>query len=149
MSLRRAVALVLLSAYVLFILDLAWLQFPSHYPPPNAVPLRSIIGDWRTGGREWVVNFLGNIVAFIPIGTIPPLAWPRRARAWHATVFSLCLSAIIESVQYWSGRRVADVDDLLLNTAGGVLGYCVLRLSPWFRSGLVDAERQRPTASAS
>ena len=28
-----------------------------------------------------------------------------------------------------TGRRVADVDDLILNTAGGVLGYCILRLS--------------------
>ena len=31
MSLRRGVVLLLLSVYVLFILDLAWLQFPSHF----------------------------------------------------------------------------------------------------------------------
>ena len=144
MSLRRAVVLLVLSVYVLFILDLAWLQFPSHYPPPNVVPLRSIIGDWRNGGREWVVNFLGNIVAFIPIGMIPPLARPRRPSAWQAAWFSLSLSAMIEAVQYGSGRRVADVDDLILNTLGGVLGYCLLRLSYWCRSGSSDDESGRP-----
>ncbi len=36
---------------------------------------------------------------------------------------------MIEVVQYTSGRRVADVDDLILNTLGGLLGYGVLALS--------------------
>ena len=143
MSLRRALALLLLSLYVLFILDLTWLQFPSLSPRPNFVPLHSIIGDWRVGGREFVVNFLGNIAAFIPIGMIPSFARPRRARAWHAALFSLSLSTIIEVVQYGTGRRVADVDDLLLNTAGGLLGHCILRLSSR-RSLPIVAENERP-----
>jgi glycopeptide antibiotics resistance protein len=31
-------------------------------------------------------------------------------------------------LQYFTGRRVADVDDLILNTAGGVLGYRILSM---------------------
>ncbi len=100
MSIRRALVLVLLSAYVLFLLDLALLRFPSRDPVPNVVPLRSIIGDWRSGGFPFVVNFLGNIAAFVPIGMIPPLAWPRRAGAGKSALFSLAFSAMIESVQY-------------------------------------------------
>ena len=42
-------------------------------------------------------------------------------------LFCLCLSAMIEVGQYVSGRRVADVDDLILNTLGGLLGYLTLR----------------------
>jgi glycopeptide antibiotics resistance protein len=129
MSVCRAVVLLLLSVYVLFILDLALLQFPARHPEPNVVPLRSIVGDWTSGGRGLIVNFVGNIVAFMPIGLIPPLALPRRARTWHSAVFCLSLSAMIETLQYFTGRRVADVDDLILNTAGGVLGYCILSLS--------------------
>jgi glycopeptide antibiotics resistance protein len=45
-------------------------------------------------------------------------------------------------VQYWSGRRVADVDDLILNTIGGVLGYCALRLAMRSRPGSAEAEKQ-------
>lgn len=145
MSVRRAAVLVLW-IYVLFILDLAWLQFPSLHPPVNFTPLHSMIDDWRTGGRALLVNFVGNIVAFIPIGMIPPLARPRRARAGHAAAFCLSLSALIEVVQYMTGRRVADVDDLILNTLGGVLGYGILRFASSRRVGeMPDSEtKNRP-----
>lgn len=129
MSVRRPAILIVLSLYVLLILDLAWFQFPSGSPTANMVPLRSMIDDWRTGGRALIVNFVGNIVAFIPIGIIPAVAWPGRARPRHVALFCLSLSAVIEAVQYASGRRVADVDDLILNTAGGLLGYLLLRSS--------------------
>src|SRR5262245_10662828 len=124
MTSRRTVVLLLLAVYVLFLFDLALLRFPSRNPTPNFVPLHSMVGDWSSGGREFVVNFLGNIVAFMPIGLIPPLARPRRTTAWQVALFSLSLSAMIEVGQYCSGRRVADVDDLILNTLGGLLGYC-------------------------
>jgi glycopeptide antibiotics resistance protein len=141
MSLRRAAILVPLSTYVMFLLDLALLRFPSRHPTHNVVPLHSMIGDWRSGGFPFVVNFLGNIVAFMPIGMIPTLARPRWAGAWQAALFSLAFSAMIEAVQYTSGRRVADVDDLILNTLGGLLGYSMLSLSLRLRrrtSGLDD-----------
>lgn len=120
--------LLLLGVYVLFLLDLALLQFPSRNPAPNFVPMRSIVGDWMSGGRGFVVNFLGNIVAFLPIGMIPRLARTRWSSIWHAAAFSLSFSAMIEVVQFITGRRVADVDDLILNTLGGVLGYWALSL---------------------
>ena len=38
-------------------------------------------------------------------------------------LFGLSLSLAIEGGQYLSGRRVTDVDDLILNTLGTLLGY--------------------------
>jgi glycopeptide antibiotics resistance protein len=128
MKIRRGAALLpIISLYVLFLFDLALLQFPSKDPPVNFIPMHSIVADWTAGGRGFVVNFVGNIVAFMPIGLMPFLARPRRTRAWHVALFCLCLSAMIEVGQYISGRRVADVDDLILNTLGGLVGYWTLR----------------------
>lgn len=122
-SVLRALGVGLLFAYLLFLLNLTWLQFPSQGSGYNAVPFRSMIADWRGGGREWFVNFLGNIVAFLPIGLLPVAIRPRSARLRDAVLFCLALSCLIEAVQYAIGRRFADVDDILLNTFGGLLGY--------------------------
>jgi hypothetical protein len=127
MTYRRAWALLPLSAYVLFLLDITLLEFPANRPRANFVPMRSMIADWTGGGRGLLVNFLGNLVAFMPVGTIPSLAMARRARAWHAALLCLGLSTAIEVGQYASGRRVADVDDVVLNTLGGLLGYLALQ----------------------
>ena len=95
------------------------------------MPFRSIAYDLRKGGRDLQVNFLGNIVAFMPLGILIPLNRLRPTTAWHVATWSALLSAGIEVVQYVSGRRVADVDDVLLNTCGGLIGYAFYR--GWLR----------------
>ncbi len=135
--------LSLLSMYVLLLLDLALLEFPSRHPVPNPIPLRSIIADWTVGGRGFVVNFLGNIVAFMPIGMIPSLARPRRAGVRSAALLSLSSSVLIEAVQFTTGRRVADVDDIILNTAGGLLGHYALSLLSSRRMASLPGESEQ------
>lgn len=125
---RRAAVLVLLAGYVVFLLDLALLLFPTSRPEHNAIPFRSVIHDWQSGGSPFVWNFVGNLVAFLPFGMIPSALRWRRTGVGQAAAFSLACSALIESIQYFSGRRVADVDDLILNTVGGILGYGLLTL---------------------
>ena len=122
MSCRRILAFVL-TVYVVFLLDIALFQFPGAHPEANLVPFRSIIRDWRFGGWPFVINFVGNIVAFVPMGLMPPFIFERRVRLGHALAFSLGLSLVIEAGQLYSGRRTPDVDDLILNSLGGCLGY--------------------------
>ncbi|MGP0070250.1 MAG: VanZ family protein [Isosphaeraceae bacterium] len=128
MKTRRSLSmLIFLGIYTLFLFDLALLQFPSKNPTYNLIPLHTIIADCTTGGRGFAVNFVGNIVAFMPIGLMPAFVRPRSARAWHVALFCLSLSLMIELGQYLSGRRTTDVDDLILNTLGGLVGYWMLR----------------------
>jgi glycopeptide antibiotics resistance protein len=124
---RRFLLAALLAAYLVFLFDLAWLRFLATNPKPNWIPFHSMIGDWRNGGRAFVVNFLGNIVAFLPMGLLPPHIVRRRTTIWQIALFSLAISLAIETGQFFSGRRVPDVDDLILNTVGGVLGYGLSR----------------------
>jgi glycopeptide antibiotics resistance protein len=62
------------------------------------------------------------------MGLLPPFIFERRVRLWHAVIFSLGLSLFIEGGQLLSGRRVPDVDDLILNVLGGCVGYWLSRL---------------------
>jgi glycopeptide antibiotics resistance protein len=120
---RRIILAIVLGVYIIFLLDIALFHFQASHPRANWVPFRSIIHDWRNGGWGFVVNFVGNLVAFLPMGLLPPLIRPRRTTLWQVALFSLSISFAIEAGQYISGRRVPDVDDLILNTLGGVLGY--------------------------
>ena len=123
---RKSTAVVLLGGYGLFFLGITLLILPSDHPRPNLVPFRTMRHDWQAGGKHFVVNFLGNIFAFIPFGVLFPLSRSVPTRLSQAAVACLAFSTIVEALQFLSGRRVADVDDVLLNTLGGVLGFLLL-----------------------
>lgn len=89
----------------------------------NLVPFRSIRSYFRHSlpCDYFMVNFLGNIVMFMPWGFGLTLLWKRRQRALSVVLCSLALTLFIETVQLFIGRSV-DVDDVILNFAGSCLG---------------------------
>ena len=66
-----------------------------------------------------LLNVLGNVVMFVPIGFLALLA--TRLRFGAVVAGCLALSASVEIAQLTLGRSL-DVDDVLLNTLGGVAG---------------------------
>lgn len=73
-------------------------------------------------GDHWsVYNLLGNVVMFIPFGFFPALLW-RKYTWWRALLTGLAVTIFIECCQLCVGRAF-DVDDLMLNTIGAMLGY--------------------------
>jgi glycopeptide antibiotics resistance protein len=125
---RRA-ASVLLACYLALLLTLTLVLFraPEVGVEPNLAPFRSIARDWHAGGRNFLVNIVGNVVAFLPLGFLLPLVLRRPTRAWQVALMAAALSATIEALQFASGRRTADVDDVLLNVMGGLAGYVAWR----------------------
>lgn len=77
----------------------------------------------KVGYRYVIVNIAGNIVAFMPFGFLLPMITERRVHTGHALVDTFLLSLCAETVQLLSRTGAFDVDDLILNTVGGVLGY--------------------------
>lgn len=89
----------------------------------NVVPFRSIIFDIQRGGLLLLLNVIGNIIAFMPVGLLVPQLSARR-RGWLTVALSaLVLSGSIEVLQGTLTRRVSDIDDVLLNVFGALLGY--------------------------
>lgn len=75
------------------------------------------------GYRYVIVNILGNIAAFMPFGFLLPFVSERRIHVGKAAVATFLLSLSAEVLQLLSRTGAFDVDDLILNTIGGVLGY--------------------------
>lgn len=120
---RRLFAAKLMIAYLMIIFGLTLGGMYQTKAPRNFVPFKTMEHDLNKGGREFVVNFLGNVVVFLPMGWMLPTLLGPRCSAMRVAGLSLAVSLVIEVCQGISGRRVADVDDLILNTLGGVLGY--------------------------
>ncbi|SHH68313.1 VanZ like family protein [Anaerosphaera aminiphila DSM 21120] len=68
------------------------------------------------------LNIAGNIILFIPLGAILPTIYKGCRKFYKTTLFCICFSLFIEFVQFFIGRSV-DIDDLILNTIGGIVGY--------------------------
>ncbi|WP_338749170.1 VanZ family protein [Bacillus sp. FJAT-52991] len=93
----------------------------------NLIPFK-IFADFKTvlQSDNWlwgVSNILGNVVVFIPLGLLLPTLFEKmRNRYVLVIITSISVSVLFETLQYVLALGSADIDDVLLNTAGGGLG---------------------------
>lgn len=72
-------------------------------------------------------NLAGNILIFVPYGFFISMA--SRSRGFFKTLFfSMGLSLCVEIAQLFTRVGSFDVDDILLNTIGGVIGYIIFSI---------------------
>lgn len=74
------------------------------------------------------INLVGNVVAFIPFGAL--IRWVRNCKTgfFIAVLYTFLFSLAIELIQFFTKVGVFDVDDLILNTCGGAIGYICYRI---------------------
>ena len=72
-------------------------------------------------------NLFGNILIFVPYGFFISVAAARRG-FFKTLFFSFGLSLCVEIVQLFTRVGSFDVDDILLNTIGGALGYILFAI---------------------
>ena len=91
----------------------------------NLTPFSTIrlFSSARVSSEYSYKNIGGNIIGFIPLGILFPLAFPFLKNRIRLTGFIFAISLLFETFQLITGIGVFDVDDLLLNTLGGIAGY--------------------------
>lgn len=93
----------------------------------NLIPLRTISNYWLHHNRYnfdiWFNNTIGNVLAWIPLGILLPLLFRRCRKPTAVLVISASLALFIEVVQLVTQSGIADIDSILLRTAGAMLGY--------------------------
>lgn len=73
----------------------------------------------------WLINILGNIAMFIPVGLAWPLCFPELDTIRKTVIAGAGLPLLIEITQLPFYSRCSDVDDLILNTAGIFIGALI------------------------
>lgn len=76
----------------------------------------------------WFKNLFGNIVLFMPIGLFLPLLNKKYSRGLVLTAASIMLITIVEMTQMLTRVGSFDIDDIILNTFGALLGLLSMKL---------------------
>lgn len=88
---------------------------------------RSGVADlvlWNTWGTTLQMHayFIENIVLFVPFGVLFPLVFKKWLR-WFTIPIGFLISVGIEYTQLMTGRGYCQIDDVVTNTAGAVIGF--------------------------
>lgn len=73
-------------------------------------------------------NLAGNVIGFLPFGAILPVLNRFVRSFWKVLLLSFEFSALIEVTQLITKVGSFDVDDIILNTVGGTLGYVIFAI---------------------
>ncbi|KHD84170.1 VanZ family protein [Heyndrickxia ginsengihumi] len=76
--------------------------------------------------QNWFANLFGNILAFMPLGFIIPLLFQRMKNGFKLFLLTFFISFTVELIQLLGHIGGFDVDDITLNTIGGIFGYWML-----------------------
>ena len=100
----------------------------------NVVPLRTILELARPEHATQAIRQLaGNVVPFVPFGLLLPILWVRFRRIGQLLFAAALASLAIEILQLTlrlAGviSRSIDIDDVILNTLGALVGWAVWRV---------------------
>jgi len=105
--------------------------------PANLVPFKTILPYLlgEMGLLIGAINLLGNIVLLIPVGFLVPFV--IRNMTWKKTLaVAVAAGFVIEGMQVVLHLGIFDIDDVILNAIGVMIGYWVFAiLTNWVRSG--------------
>ena len=143
---------ILALGYLVLVLGVTLLPiFGVHPDEPITVqltPLESLRNGFAERPMPTLLFLIGNIAMFIPFGVLIP-ALRRHASALLVAATALLLSTAIEVTQLGMSLllgyryRVAEVDDVILNVAGALVGYVGFRV--WVSARRVEGNGSKRT----
>lgn len=93
----------------------------------NLIPFKTIKNYIKyrahVNTKTLIINIIGNVVAFMPMGFFIPILFRNKRNLVEVLFFSSLISLVVEFIQYRFVVGSFDVDDIILNTLGGVIGY--------------------------
>jgi len=102
----------------------------------NLVPFHTIGNYWKVVTRweftplfyHCVINLGGNLLLFIPIGYFLPRLWPFLRNFFSFLLTCTLAITLVELLQLVTLLGSLDIDDLILNLLGMILGYLIFMI---------------------
>ena len=135
---KKIALIIMFALYITIVLDVVGISYAQNLywnPIFNFVPFSDAFKEGLT--FRVIFQFTANIAMFVPLGIILPMISERFNHFSVIFIIGLLLSVGIESTQMFL-PRVTAIDDVILNTAGAVIGYFIV-------SGLLDKKENVAT----
>ena len=136
-SIKRELQMLLV--YICLVVIARFVYFPLHH-------INGEIGTLKVGFTEtsadkisiipfnflfdrydgWQINIIGNIAMFIPVGIVWPICFRKLNDIRKTVLAGIGLILIIELTQLLCPSRHTDIDDVILNTSGVLIGACIV-----------------------
>lgn len=120
-SKRTTIVALLFSLYLCAVYSMVGLPNATYFrfrPNYNIVPFRYFFSDFTS---------LLNVFLFIPLGFFLPVLREKFRKFIPVLLFGFLMSVLIEVMQIFT-LRATDINDLMTNTLGTILGYFVGKL---------------------
>lgn len=111
--------------YIMSLFQVVTFQDDVTWSSNNFIPFREIL-RYNMGSRLFFKNVLGNMIMFLPYGFFASY-YLKSKKLTLPLCLTILTSVSIETVQLIIGR-VFDVDDIILNILGGVLGFYIYHI---------------------
>ncbi len=119
--LHEELLLLLFITYILFLFELVTSR-DVYMNGTNLIPFREMF-RYPVGSENFNRQVVGNILLFMPFGFFATY-YTKIKKISSISFMSILVSLTIEVVQKYIGRSF-DVDDIILNVVGGILGFLV------------------------
>lgn len=94
----------------------------------NLIPFKTISLYISRQDRVAIINLLGNLIAFAPMGIFLPLLFKKQNKLKNFILTNIAIILAIESLQFLSLSGHFDIDDLILNLLGALIIYGLFKV---------------------
>ena len=89
----------------------------------------------RNSNSEYLIRFAflnmtGNLLLFVPMGVLLPCIWPCQRKFIVIFATSFLITLCIETLQVLTLLGIGDIDDMILNLLGTMVGYGMWHIGP-------------------
>lgn len=100
----------------------------------NFIPFKTIVEyvqRYIDGYRNLsVLNLLGNLALFVPMGMALPYLFKKLNRFWKVVLCVLGMVVFVEIAQGLLRVGSIDIDDVIFNVSGAMIGYGIIKIPP-------------------
>ena len=94
----------------------------------NYIPFVETINMFKDnfmGIGNAIYNVVGNVLLFVPLGFLIPLLFKKKNKIFNIALYGFYASLAIEFIQLFTPINLTDIDDIIFNTLGAVLGFFI------------------------